>query len=291
LGTHPDDREPVEQEIAPAIAEHRPFVLEYRIVHGDGSIRWVLERGIKTIDRHGVEWLDGIIYEITDRHAAEKLRREREMEALRVAVLEASRARIIEVGDAAPRRIECDLHDGAQQRLVTAALHLGVAERATEPDSEAARWLEAARVDLEAGLAELRELARGIHPAVLTDRGLSAAVRALAGRCTVPVEFDDALDQRLEGRVETALCYAAAEALTNVAATPEPPKPRSVSGGTPTTSSSRWRTTAAAAPTVRAARACVAWRIGSALSTASSAGQPTGRPHAPARACRCTPRA
>src|SRR5829696_836949 len=75
--THPDDREPVEQEI--------------RVMHADGGIRWVLERGVKTIDRDGVEWLDGIIFDITERREAEQLRVERELEALRVAELEASR--------------------------------------------------------------------------------------------------------------------------------------------------------------------------------------------------------
>ena len=72
--THPDDREPVDREIREATAAHRPFVLEYRILHADGSVRWVLERGVKTVDRDGVEWLDGIIFDITERRAAEELR-------------------------------------------------------------------------------------------------------------------------------------------------------------------------------------------------------------------------
>jgi PAS domain S-box-containing protein len=214
--THPDDREPVEQEIAAALAAQRPFVLEYRVMHADGGIRWVLERGVRTIDRYGAEWLDGIIFDITDRRAAEQLRVERELEALRVDELERSRARIVAAGDAARRRIERDLHDGAQQRLVVAALHLSAAERALEPGCDAAPWLQAARAELDAGLAELRELARGIHPALLTERGLSPAVQALAARSTVPVEVHDAVGQRLPPAVETALYYAISEALTNV---------------------------------------------------------------------------
>jgi PAS domain S-box-containing protein len=214
--THPDDREPVEREIHAAIAENRPFVLEYRVLHADGRIRWVLERGIKAVDHEGAEWIDGIIFDITERHAAEQLRIEHELEAIRVAELEASRARIIAAGDAARRRIERDLHDGAQQRLVVTALHLRAAERSVAPGSPAAALLATAAAELDASLAELRELARGIHPAVLTDHGLSVAVHALAARCSVPVALDDALGGRVEPAVETALYYAIAEALTNV---------------------------------------------------------------------------
>ncbi len=214
--THPDDREPVAREIAAALAADRPFSLEYRIMHADGGIRWVLERGVKAIDRYGAEWLDGIIFDITERRAAEQLRAERELEAVRVAELEASRARIIAAADAARRRIERDLHDGAQQRLVVAALRLRAAERATEPDGDVAALLRAARVELHAGMAELRELARGIHPAVLTDCGLSTAVQALAVRCAVPVDLDDAIGRRLPPAIEAALYYVVSEALTNV---------------------------------------------------------------------------
>jgi PAS domain S-box-containing protein len=214
--THPDDREPVEREIAAALAVDRPFALEYRIMHADGSIRWVLERGVKTIDRYGAEWLDGIIFDVTESRAAEQLRLEHELEALHAVELEASRARMIAAGDAARRRIERDLHDGAQQRLVVASLRLRAAERATDPRSDAAASLRAARGDLDAGIAELRELARGIHPSVLTDFGLSPAVAALAGRCAVAVQVDDAVGQRLPAAVETALYYAVSEALANV---------------------------------------------------------------------------
>jgi PAS domain S-box-containing protein len=208
--THPDDREPVDREIKAAIAAHRPFVLEYRIVHADGGIRWVLERGVKTIDRDGVEWLDGIIFDITERRAAEELRVEREVEAIRIAELVAA-------GDAARRRIERDLHDGAQQRLVVASVGLHAAERALAMGRDAAPMLASARSELDAGLAELRELARGIHPALLTMRGLIPAVEALVARSTVPVELDDGLPGRLAPAVETALYYTVAEALTNVA--------------------------------------------------------------------------
>src|SRR5215211_515433 len=112
--THPDDREPVAQQIAAALAEHKPFALEYRIMHADGGIRWVLERGVKAVDGEGTEWIDGIIFDITDRRAAEQLRLERELEAAHVAELKASRARIVAAGDAARRRIERDLQLGGR---------------------------------------------------------------------------------------------------------------------------------------------------------------------------------
>ena len=115
----------------------------------------------------------------------------------------------------ARRRIERDLHDGAQQRLVVASIQLRAAERRRRrrPGRGAARG---ARAELDAGLEELRELARGIHPALLTERGLGPAVHALARRCTVPVELEDELGGASRPPVETALYYTIAEALTNV---------------------------------------------------------------------------
>jgi PAS domain S-box-containing protein len=213
--THPDDVDPVDREIRAAIDAGRPFALEYRVVHADGGIRWVLERGVKTVDRDGREWLDGIIFDVTERQAAEQLRRERETEAARIEELEASRARVIEAADAARRRIERDLHDGAQQRLVAASIQLRAAERAVD-GHPAGTLVGSARAELEAGMAELRELARGIHPALLTERGLTPAVRALAGRCAVPVAFADELEDRLPPVVESGLYFTIAEALTNV---------------------------------------------------------------------------
>jgi PAS domain S-box-containing protein len=214
--THAEDRERVNREIDAAIAADRPWVLEYRVVHTDGGVRWVHERGVKTVDPDGKEWVDGIMFDITERQEAEQLRVERELEALRVAELEASRARIIEAADEARRRIERDLHDGAQQRLVVAALLLRAAEDASEPDSNAAVALRTARTELDAGLAELRALARGIHPAVLTERGLGPALSSLVSHSAVPVELDDGLGERLAPPVEIALYYVVSEALTNV---------------------------------------------------------------------------
>ncbi|MEW6581865.1 MAG: histidine kinase [Actinomycetota bacterium] len=135
-----------------------------------------------------------------------------------IAELAASRARIIEAADAARRRIERDLHDGAQQRLVAVALSLRMARgRIRDDPATAAELLDAAGAELDQALAELRELARGIHPAVLTDRGLGPALAALAGRSPVPVELDADIDGGLPAPVEAAAYFVAAEALTNVA--------------------------------------------------------------------------
>jgi signal transduction histidine kinase len=129
--------------------------------------------------------------------------------------LAASRARIVEAADAARRRIERDLHDGAQQRLVSLALSLRHLESSLEPDSPALRELAVARAELDAALEELRELARGIHPSILTDRGLGAALAAVAGRSTAPVELDLDSCGKLPLSVQTTAYFVVAEALTN----------------------------------------------------------------------------
>jgi PAS domain S-box-containing protein len=130
--------------------------------------------------------------------------------------LAASRARIVEAGDAERRRLERNLHDGAQQRLVALSLALRVCERKLEQgDEEAGELLRRARDELADALAELRELARGIHPAVLTDHGLVPALEMLAERADVPVEVCAPLAERLPQPVEAAAYYIVAEALTN----------------------------------------------------------------------------
>jgi signal transduction histidine kinase len=132
--------------------------------------------------------------------------------------LAASRARIVEAGDAERRRLERNLHDGAQQRFVALALDLTLIGATLEKDPPAARkTLTGAQDQLAQGLEELRELARGIHPAVLTDRGLGAALQALVKRAPVPVEITELPDDRLAGPVEAAAYYVVAEAITNVA--------------------------------------------------------------------------
>jgi signal transduction histidine kinase len=128
-----------------------------------------------------------------------------------------SRARIVQAGDEARRRLERDLHDGAQQRLVSLALALRMAADALRTDAERGRELvEKARSELDHAIDELRELARGIHPAVLTERGLAAAVALLAGRSEVPVKLS-VTTERFPSAIEAAAYFVVAEGLTNVA--------------------------------------------------------------------------
>ena len=132
--------------------------------------------------------------------------------------LQQSRARIVESSDATRRRIERDLHDGAQQRLVSLALTLRVARARLREDSDGAQQLlESASRELELALAELRELARGIHPAVLSERGLGAALDGVAERAPIPVELVDTPNDRLPQPLEAAAYFVVAEAVTNVA--------------------------------------------------------------------------
>ena len=131
--------------------------------------------------------------------------------------LRRSRARAVEAALEERRRLERDLHDGAQQRLVALALSLRVAAARAGADSPESRELfEAASAELGAALAELRELARGIHPAVLTDRGLAPALATVVGRSPVPVSLE-CCDGRFPAPVEAAAFYLVSEALTNMA--------------------------------------------------------------------------
>ena len=134
------------------------------------------------------------------------------------AALAASRARIVAAADAARRRIERDLHDGAQQRLVSLGLYLREAQAGGPPATgELAGRLEGAVAEVNGVLEELRELARGVHPVVLTESGLRPALRALARRSAVPVSLNVQVPGRLAEPVEIAAYYTVAEALTNIA--------------------------------------------------------------------------
>jgi PAS domain S-box-containing protein len=140
--------------------------------------------------------------------------RKREREQLR-----ASRARIVEAADAARRKIERDLHDGAQQRLVGLSLAVRLAAKKVSNGNARAAARDLAQIDeeLSTALEELRELARGIHPAILSERGLPDSLEMLAVRSPVPVEIEQAPAERLPEQVEAAIYYVVAEALTNVA--------------------------------------------------------------------------
>jgi signal transduction histidine kinase len=187
------------------------------------------ERGVTRIDRAGAPvaallhdpvlaenraLLDGVASA-----AGITLENERLQAELRAQLLElrASRVRIVEAGDAARRRLERNLHDGAQQRLVALSVALSlVSERVRSRDAETAEHLDAARSELADALAELRELARGLHPALLS-RGLAAALTGLAERAPLPVDVQVRLAEELPENVAATAYYIAAEALTNVA--------------------------------------------------------------------------
>jgi PAS domain S-box-containing protein len=196
---------PEEQEAVRANFLDRP---------GENESRWVTATG----ERLTVAWRvtplaeeDGDLrFLITGIDMTDRKRQEEE--------LRSSRARIVEAGDVERRRLERNLHDGAQQRLVSISLFLRLAQGKVQTDPDGAEeLLNTASEELGRALEELRELARGIHPAILTDRGLEPALQALATRSPVPVTLAEAPDERLPEPVEAAAYYVVAEALTNVA--------------------------------------------------------------------------
>jgi len=138
--------------------------------------------------------------------------------AARVTELRSSRDRVVDAAEAERRRIERDLHDGAQQRLVALAMELGRAKAKFADDVDGARVLvDQAHTEAKAALSELRDLVRGVHPPVLTDRGLDAALSGLAARCPVPVRVEVDVPVRPKAAVEAVAYFVIAEALTNVA--------------------------------------------------------------------------
>ena len=186
-------------------------------------------RGIHLVTREG-ECVAAIIYdalpeakphvEAVGAAASLALMNERLEAELRAKVdeLRRSRERMLRIGLEERRRLERNLHDGAQQRLVAMALNIRLARAKLNEDPLAAdQLLDSAGTELESALEELRELARGIHPAVLSDRGLSTALETLASRAPVPVELAELPDERLPEAVELAAYFVVAEALTNVA--------------------------------------------------------------------------
>ena len=164
----------------------------------------LMTSGLVAVDTAVVRWLLGP-------HREEELER-------RVGELEVSRGIALDQAEAERRRIERDLHDGAQQRLVALAMDLSRARERFDADPERARQLlEEAHEEAKAALVELRNLARGIHPAVLADRGLDAALASVVARCPLPVSLVVDVVERLPAPVETAAYFVVSESLTNVA--------------------------------------------------------------------------
>ena len=201
---HPDDNYSVLMAIAAAANGVSRTDLEARWLRQDGDARVVAWTATPARDRDGRGRVLLTGMDITERKRAEE-------------ELRASRARLLEAESRGRRQLERNLHDGAQQRLVALSVQLRLIESKLRQDPDAAAALLAeSRNELAQALEDLRELARGIHPAVLTDRGLGPALESLVGRAPFPVELDVPVE-RLSPAVEAAAYYVVAEALTNVA--------------------------------------------------------------------------
>jgi PAS domain S-box-containing protein len=202
----PELRESHRRGLARFLSGAEPRVLDRRIeidaMRADGS-RFPVELAITKIDVPGPPTFTGHLRDISDRRLAE-------------TELKESRARIAAAADGARRRIERDLHDGAQQLLVSATMNLRTARKRVEQDpGEAAALLDEVAGDLATAVDQLRELARGIHPAVLTDGGLDPALRGLVRRSAVPAVVLAVPSQRFPRHVEATAYFIVAEALAN----------------------------------------------------------------------------
>jgi len=218
-------RDMAELIIPPALRRRHRDGLGRYLVTGDGAVldrrieitgmradgtEFPVELTITRIPIPGPPTFTGYLRDISERQRAQE-------------EVRSSRARIVQAADESRRRLERDLHDGAQQRLVELAVDLRLArERVDSEGDEARDLLDAAIEELSAAMAELRELARGIHPAVLTEGGLRPALETLAARSTVPVRLVSTPDQRFAAAVEATAYFTVAEALTNAARYAEP---------------------------------------------------------------------
>ena len=198
------EREAVIKRFHAAAPEHPPAEYENTFTNARGERRVIAWRSAPVLDDVGnvVRIVAGGL-DITERKQQEE-------------ELRASRTRLVAAGDDARRRLERNLHDGAQQRLVSLSVALRLAQSKLTSSPEAAgELLEQASVELSVALEELRELARGIHPAVLTDRGLEAALRSLADRTPIPVEVHTT-ERTLPDSIAAAAYYVVSEAIANV---------------------------------------------------------------------------
>jgi len=229
---HPDDRAAHVALVERCRRTGEPFESIHRVVRADGTVRWRRARGSAVmIDGQAVR-MYGTVQDITGRvrheqalqHSLDESRRlAAENEALRGALeaqvreVRASRARIVQAGDEARRLLERDLHDGAQQRLTTLGLILRTAQAQVDDDTSPAlaQALLNALGALKAGLSELRTLARGLHPTILTDEGLVPALEALAARSPTPARLSAVPIGRLPTPIETTAYLFASEALAN----------------------------------------------------------------------------
>jgi PAS domain S-box-containing protein len=204
----PELRERHRRGLARYLASEEPVLLDRRLeitgMRADGT-KFPVELTITRIDLPGPPTFTGYLRDITERRAGE-------------AELRESRARIIEAADAARRRLERDLHDGAQQWLVGLAIDLRMARARLDDDPAVVReLLDTALDDLAEATRELRELARGIHPVALTEGGLRPALQALVSRSTIRARLVAVPDARYAAQVEATAYFIVAEGLTNAA--------------------------------------------------------------------------
>jgi PAS domain S-box-containing protein len=230
---HPEDRAAIKEAVQRCYLEGEPYVENHRVMLPDGRLRWHQGRGrIEMSDGRPVRMF-GTGQDVTDRVLGEQALRQSLDDAHRLAAenaalraelevqleeVRASRARIVQAAYEARRRLERDLHDGAQQRLTMVEMVLRATLRQLTPgvDPTLERTLAQAVNELGAGAAELRSLARGLHPALLSERGLMPALEALATRSQVPVALRGDTIGRLDPSVESAAYFVVSEALTNV---------------------------------------------------------------------------
>jgi PAS domain S-box-containing protein len=208
---HPEDRGRMRSAVGRAFRTGAPFAVQHRLAASDDGTRWIEGRCEVWMSDGEVIRMVGTCQDISERKRYEQALQDS------LAEVRASRARIVEAADEERRRVERDLHDGAQQRLVTLAMSLRIARARLGPAAhpEALATLEDARAELQLALAELRDLARGIHPAVLAEQGLKNAVESLIFRSPLPAQILACPPERLAPAIETGIYYLVAEALTN----------------------------------------------------------------------------
>jgi PAS domain S-box-containing protein len=208
---HPADRDEMAAAVDRAATAGEPFQLEHRLADPDSEVRWIEARCEPVLSVGRVVRMVGTCLDISER--------KRHEQSLKASLDEvrASRIRIVSAADEERRRVERDLHDGAQQRLVslTMALRLARTRLGAGVDPAVTATLDEISQELQLALSELRDLARGIHPAMLTERGLGSALESLVLRSPLPAKMLACPEERLPASLEIATYYLVAEALTN----------------------------------------------------------------------------
>ncbi len=207
---HAEDRKAMRQAVTRAFRSGESFVVEHRLADDSEGTRWIEGRCEVVMSAGRVVRMVGTCHDITDRKHYEQSLRDS------LSEVRASRIRIVEAADEERKRVERDLHDGAQQRLVALSMRLRLARTMQAGRSpEVTALLDELAAELQQALAELRDLARGIHPAVLTEQGLAQALESLVLRSPLPAQVTACPERRLPAAVEIGVYYLVAEALTN----------------------------------------------------------------------------